>query len=237
MASSSSAAEDPGSLTPATSNSAPQDSSSPNDDIWASASPSQSNSPSSRPARGDEELLSDEPLIRRQHTTAGYREGVSLGKAQTMQDGFDEGYPLGIQTGLRVGFLRGVLEGIECSKKLSSVENDRVMIGNLLDSLQEDLAIAKFLEGVEDTLVDQAKSMGTDPGQFTSNPVVATESLLDSSRSHKAISPNEETVPKSASLSSTLFAKAAMEKLSSFEAIINKLLMDMPLENSPGPGG
>ena len=44
--------------------------------------------------------------------TDGYREGLSVGKPQVMQKGFDAGYPLGVEVGLRVGNVLGVLEGV-----------------------------------------------------------------------------------------------------------------------------
>lgn len=59
-----------------------------------------------------ERILSDIPTLRRQHMTDGYREGLSIGKAQVMQDGFDVGYPVGVEVGMRVGVVLGVLEGI-----------------------------------------------------------------------------------------------------------------------------
>jgi len=44
--------------------------------------------------------------------TDGYREGLAVGKASVMQEGFDAGYPFGVEIGLRVGVVLGVLEGI-----------------------------------------------------------------------------------------------------------------------------
>jgi hypothetical protein len=58
------------------------------------------------------DILSDLPALRRQHMTDGYREGLSVGKARVMQDGFDAGYPVGMEVGLRVGTVLGVLEGV-----------------------------------------------------------------------------------------------------------------------------
>ena len=56
-------------------------------------------------------MLSDLPSIRRQHMTSGYREGLSVGKAQVIQSGFDAGYPIGVEIALRAGKVLGVLEG------------------------------------------------------------------------------------------------------------------------------
>ena len=55
---------------------------------------------------------SDLPSLRRQHVTAGYRDGVSASKGEHVQHGFDAGYPVGAQLGMRAGTILGILEGI-----------------------------------------------------------------------------------------------------------------------------
>lgn len=55
---------------------------------------------------------SDLPSLRRQHVTAGYRDGIASSKSEHVQSGFDGGYPVGAQFGLRVGTILGILEGI-----------------------------------------------------------------------------------------------------------------------------
>lgn len=60
---------------------------------------------------GDDEPSSTEG-VRRQHTTEGYREGVTRGKAEQLQEGFDEGYTIGARFGLKVGWVRGALRGL-----------------------------------------------------------------------------------------------------------------------------
>ncbi|KAJ5910037.1 hypothetical protein N7504_004680 [Penicillium tannophilum] len=55
---------------------------------------------------------SDLPSLRRQHVTAGYRDGVSVSKGERVQDGFDGGFPIGAQLGMRAGTILGILEGI-----------------------------------------------------------------------------------------------------------------------------
>lgn len=55
---------------------------------------------------------SDLPALRRQHVTAGYRDGIAASKAEHVQEGFDGGYPVGTQFGLRVGAILGILEGV-----------------------------------------------------------------------------------------------------------------------------
>ncbi|KUI70227.1 Uncharacterized protein yae1 [Cytospora mali] len=55
---------------------------------------------------------SDIHRLRQEHTTAGYREGITVAKASSVQAGFDEGFGLGATIGLKVGYLLGVLEGV-----------------------------------------------------------------------------------------------------------------------------
>ena len=55
---------------------------------------------------------SDIPRLRSLHSTAGYREAVSVSKGKHVQSGFDEGYSLGATFGLRIGNLLGILEGL-----------------------------------------------------------------------------------------------------------------------------
>ncbi|ROT37573.1 hypothetical protein SODALDRAFT_280284 [Sodiomyces alkalinus F11] len=56
--------------------------------------------------------VSDIPRLQAEHTTAGYREGVTAGKAESLQAGFDEGFSLGAAIGSKAGQLLGLLEGI-----------------------------------------------------------------------------------------------------------------------------
>lgn len=58
---------------------------------------------------------SDIPRIKAKHETEGYRDGVTRGKAETVQKGFDEGYTLGAILGLRVGKLIGMVQGIHAA--------------------------------------------------------------------------------------------------------------------------
>lgn len=63
-------------------------------------------------AQGTTHHPSDVPRLQQEHTTAGYRDGITAAKATSIQAGFDEGFGLGATLGLRVGRLLGLLEGI-----------------------------------------------------------------------------------------------------------------------------
>ncbi|KAM0460623.1 hypothetical protein ACHAPV_004902 [Trichoderma viride] len=60
---------------------------------------------------------SDMRRLETEHATAGYREGISTAKEQTVQAGFDEGFSLGATIGLAAGRLLGMLEGIDDALK------------------------------------------------------------------------------------------------------------------------
>ncbi|KAM7222531.1 hypothetical protein V8F06_002025 [Rhypophila decipiens] len=56
--------------------------------------------------------VSDIPRLKQEHTTAGYRDGVTIAKAASVQAGFDEGYGLGATIGAHAGRLLGLLQGL-----------------------------------------------------------------------------------------------------------------------------
>ncbi|KAI5917261.1 hypothetical protein F4810DRAFT_62713 [Camillea tinctor] len=58
------------------------------------------------------EISLDSRRLRGQHTTEGYREGITAGKAEYIQAGFDEAFGLGAHIGLQCGQLLGLLEGL-----------------------------------------------------------------------------------------------------------------------------
>ncbi|KAH6619296.1 hypothetical protein B0J18DRAFT_450838 [Chaetomium sp. MPI-SDFR-AT-0129] len=66
-------------------------------------------------------LVSDIPRLSAAHSNAGYRDGITLAKARTAQQGFDEGYGLGATVGARAGQLLGVLEGLAAAVGLHSL--------------------------------------------------------------------------------------------------------------------
>lgn len=82
------------------------------DDIFGSSPPASNGAlDQNHPADVSAEP-SDLPSLRRQHVTAGYRDGISTSKGQYVQDGFDAGFPVGAQLGMRAGTVLGVLEGV-----------------------------------------------------------------------------------------------------------------------------
>ncbi|KAL6237035.1 hypothetical protein BDW75DRAFT_204949 [Aspergillus navahoensis] len=81
------------------------------DDIFGSSPPKPEHhlpQVSAKPTVEPSEL----PSLRRQHVTAGYRDGISASKAEHVQHGFDAGFPVGAQLGMRAGTILGILEGV-----------------------------------------------------------------------------------------------------------------------------
>ncbi|KAM3505022.1 hypothetical protein MY10362_003208 [Beauveria mimosiformis] len=81
----------------------------------------------------------DMSRLQAEHSTSGYREGVSVAKEASIQPGFDEGFSLGASIGQKAGHLVGILEGI--SNALEPLGNDKSMeAAQLLGQAREDLS-------------------------------------------------------------------------------------------------
>ncbi|KAG5915024.1 hypothetical protein E4U42_000180 [Claviceps africana] len=77
------------------------------DDVFGSAPASPS-----APETQNDSHPSDVPRLQTEHTTAGYREGITVAKESSIQAGFDEGFSLGAALGAQAGQLLGMVEGI-----------------------------------------------------------------------------------------------------------------------------
>jgi hypothetical protein len=114
------------------------------DDVFGSApgSPAFYDDEVDREGAGGNEEYSDIPRLRVKHETEGYRDGVTQGKAETVQAGFDEGYRLGAVLGLRVGRIVGLLDGLvnAISTALKGDESSEVLmvVSESLRGLAED---------------------------------------------------------------------------------------------------
>lgn len=81
----------------------------------------------------------DMSRLQAEHSTSGYREGVSVAKEASIQPGFDEGFSLGATIGQRAGHLLGILEGI--SNALESLKNETsAEAEQLLNQAREELS-------------------------------------------------------------------------------------------------
>lgn len=85
---------------------------------------------------------SDIHRLRQEHTTAGYREGITVAKGTSIQAGFDEGFGLGATIGLKVGYLLGVLEGVASALgKDPSLAAAHAEAGKLLAEARRELGL------------------------------------------------------------------------------------------------
>ncbi|KAI9927875.1 hypothetical protein ASPWEDRAFT_173527 [Aspergillus wentii DTO 134E9] len=84
------------------------------DDIFGSSPPHESARivQETQPEAMKGQEPSDLPSMRRQHVTAGYRDGISASKGEHVQNGFDAGFPVGAQLGMRAGTVLGIMEGV-----------------------------------------------------------------------------------------------------------------------------
>ncbi|KAJ6444081.1 ABC1 domain-containing protein [Purpureocillium lavendulum] len=80
---------------------------------------------------------SDMHRLETEHTTAGYREGITASKESSMQAGFDEGFSLGAAIGQQVGHLLGLLEGVFDAVKGESGEAAKTMESQLATAREE----------------------------------------------------------------------------------------------------
>ncbi|KAK4218873.1 hypothetical protein QBC37DRAFT_411741 [Rhypophila decipiens] len=89
-----------------------------NDDVWGdddsslhSAELARQQTPNLQAVQRSADV-SDIPRLKQEHTTAGYRDGVTIAKVASVQAGFDEGYGLGATIGAQAGRLLGLLQGL-----------------------------------------------------------------------------------------------------------------------------
>lgn len=86
---------------------------------------------------------SDIRRLETEHTTAGYREGITVAKESSIQAGFDEGFSLGATIGIRAGQLLGMIEGIADATKAQGSEATKVAEKLLIDA-KDELSTAKI---------------------------------------------------------------------------------------------
>ncbi|KAK6069689.1 hypothetical protein SCUP515_08870 [Seiridium cupressi] len=88
---------------------------------------------------------SDIRRLQTEHSTAGYRDGITAAKAKSIQAGFDEGFSLGATIGLKGGQMLGLLEGITGALR---VENGNALpqAQKLLDAARKELSTEKIYD-------------------------------------------------------------------------------------------
>ncbi|KAI0522306.1 hypothetical protein F5B22DRAFT_470465 [Xylaria bambusicola] len=87
----------------------------PLDDIFGPDPDPPAHGPNASVFQGNHDISLDTQSLQAQHHTVGYRDGITAGKAGSIQTGFDQGFSLGANIGLKAGQLLGLLEGISAA--------------------------------------------------------------------------------------------------------------------------
>jgi hypothetical protein len=104
----------------------------PLDDIFSSEPES--------PIHGSSDISLDTRRLQTRHTTVGYRDGITAGKASSIQAGFDQGFALGANIGLRAGQIRGLLEAISAALDEAGPTHESVRADGLASQAADDLS-------------------------------------------------------------------------------------------------
>ncbi|KAF3002256.1 Essential protein Yae1, N terminal [Neopestalotiopsis sp. 37M] len=94
------------------------------DDVFGSDAGSAVFDGSEHGAEARESHPSDIRRLQAEHTTTGYRDGITAAKAISIQAGFDEGFGLGANIGLKAGQVLGFLEGITSALRAADRGDD-----------------------------------------------------------------------------------------------------------------
>ncbi|KAI0201804.1 hypothetical protein F4808DRAFT_450130 [Astrocystis sublimbata] len=104
----------------------------PLDDVFGSDPGVSDHAPNEFVSHGHSDMSLDSQRLRSQHNTVGYREGITAGKAGSIQAGFDQGFALGANIGMKAGQLLGLLEGIRAALSEAGPADEAVRIEGLL---------------------------------------------------------------------------------------------------------
>ncbi|KAI1097751.1 hypothetical protein F4804DRAFT_326628 [Jackrogersella minutella] len=88
-------------------------------------------------SRTENSISLDTRRLQTQHTTEGYRDGITAGKVQSIQPGFDQGFSLGANIGLKAGWILGLLEGVNRALKETADHNSAKVDQLLSDAVKE----------------------------------------------------------------------------------------------------
>ncbi|KAH8164968.1 hypothetical protein CIB48_g3250 [Xylaria polymorpha] len=109
------------------------------DDVFGPDPDIAAHGPTASVAYGNHEISLDTQRLRAQHNTVGYREGITAGKARSIQAGFDQGFALGANIGIRAGQILGLLEGISAALAEAGPTDDSVRADGLLSQAAAEL--------------------------------------------------------------------------------------------------
>ena len=87
---------------------------------------------------------SDMRRLETDHTTAGYREGLTAAKASSVQAGFDEGFSLGAALGQVAGQILGTIEGVEEALRGTDQVEASTSVTALLAEARDELKLERL---------------------------------------------------------------------------------------------
>ncbi|KAI0544709.1 hypothetical protein F4679DRAFT_563848 [Xylaria curta] len=111
----------------------------PLDDIFGPDPDPPGHGPTASATRDNSEISLDTQRLRAQHNTVGYREGITAGKAGSIQTGFDQGFSLGANIGMKAGQILGLLEGISAALAEAGPTEEVVRVQGLLPQATAEL--------------------------------------------------------------------------------------------------
>ncbi|KAI1823701.1 hypothetical protein F4861DRAFT_305167 [Xylaria intraflava] len=111
----------------------------PIDDIFGSDPESLVHGLDNTGTNGHADISLDTRRLQAQHNTVGYRQGITAGKAVTIQAGFDDGFALGANIGIRAGQILGLLEGVSAALAEAGPSDESVRAGELLSQATAEL--------------------------------------------------------------------------------------------------
>ncbi|KAI0118444.1 hypothetical protein GGR51DRAFT_554938 [Nemania sp. FL0031] len=111
------------------------------DDVFGSGSDSPLHGPTASASweTPDMSMSLDTRRLQAQHNTVGYREGITAGKAGSIQAGFDQGFALGANIGIRAGQILGLFEGISAALAEAGPADESVRVSSLLSQATAEL--------------------------------------------------------------------------------------------------
>ncbi|KAI0458540.1 hypothetical protein F5B21DRAFT_435770 [Xylaria acuta] len=111
----------------------------PLDDVFGPDPDIPAHGPTASATYGSREMSLDTQRLRSQHNTVGYREGITAGKAGSIQAGFDQGFALGANIGMRAGRILGLLEGISAALAEAGPADEALRAQGLLSQAATEL--------------------------------------------------------------------------------------------------
>jgi hypothetical protein len=104
-------------------------------DVWA-AEDSDYEEEEDKEEEEEEELNRESEQRRERYYNTGYRDGIDIGRTETVQKGFNRGYLRGIKEGFEYGQIRGAINSIKFIHNSSNSSNSSIIEHDLPRTLE-----------------------------------------------------------------------------------------------------